>query len=87
MALKLLTEDLVHIGPAVSVAAVVLVLLVGTAASLAAGRRPLGPRVRAFVDDLGERRERHRQPGRVRVRGRDDAAVAGAAVVAAAGVP
>jgi predicted tellurium resistance membrane protein TerC len=60
VALKLLTEDLVHIGPAVSVAAVVLVLLVGTAASLAAGRRPLAPRVRAFVDELGERREHHR---------------------------
>ena len=85
VALKLLTEDLVHIGPAVSVAAVALVLLVGTAASLAAGRRPLGPRVRAFVDDLGERRERHRSRGFVFAGA--IAAVAGAAVVAAAGMP
>jgi tellurite resistance protein TerC len=47
VAVKLLAEDLVHVSPALSVAAVVLVLLVGAAASLAAGRRrPLRPRPR-----------------------------------------
>ena len=67
VAVKLLTEDLIHIGPAVSVAAVVAVLLVGIAASLAAERQgpPLGSRIRAFVDELEDRRARHRERSRL----------------------
>ena len=49
VALKLLTDDLVHVGPAVSVIAVLAVLVVGALASLAASRTgpSLGQRIRA----------------------------------------